>query len=333
MVAKVRQYELYIGENPELITLLKQPNVNLASGSKPISDTRTIPVKNSVTLITTLQMVAEIVQNREGSLITQTGHLIQVFNTTPDQERYMRVGNTIILRAGYDTDSSLPLIMAAQIVQVNIKKSKDGSRCAKIICGEAYQQREKVRFTTSYDKTLTYGNVINDLLNKFALYGVPTGTIELNPVAEEKQLSVAYAVSGNLVVTLNDILKNTGHRWYLSSGAIYVEPISKTSIESTALYDLLPSAIKNTIELSDSAVNKTVSEQEVRTQGIRVETDLNGSLNENDGINVLQDTTAKDDPNFTTGFASFAGTYKITHLVHRLNFRGRDWSSFITAKD
>lgn len=328
MQNRTRAYELYIGENVELLELLEDANASSVS-SIPTTDIRTIPSKSNRTVFTDLDMSADIYIDRESRGDCPNVHRVTVTNPSPEGTRFLKVGNTVILNAGYAEQDSLPLILAGSIVRVDIKKKPDGSRVINMLVGEGVQQREKVIYNTTISSKATYEEALNDLIGKFVAYGIPVGRVQLSDDFKQRQLGLSYPVYGSLDTSLQKLLQANGHRWYISGGQLYVEPISKTIETYQNTIDIVPSQIQNTVELLDSSINKTLLEQEVRTSGVTLEVDLDGNLNDVDSVKLVKE----DSPSFTESYRNLMGTYKVTSISHSLNFRGSDWCSLITAKD
>ena len=115
MPALLRAYELFIGEIPELAARQAESNANNASTTKPSADTKTIPAEGNFIKLTNHHFEATITFPREGKSNKTVTQTFKIYNPAPNTEQFIKTGNILILKAGYNTDTFLPIICATQI--------------------------------------------------------------------------------------------------------------------------------------------------------------------------------------------------------------------------
>lgn len=337
MSAFLRAYQLYIGKLPELDTKISQPNANKSDGATPSVDIRTIPKNGDMVFIEGnpslgkqgYQLEAEIKFPMEGSgkkNITQT---IKVFNPPAEMEKYLTTENVVILNAGYVSDDFLPTLCAAQIIKAQI--TKDGTnRIATITCSEAYSVRRNVTFSDTFDKQWTYEQGIKRILEVFAWYGVPAGTLQFSEKASTQQFGRPRPVSGSIEATLTNLCENSGLLWNITNGEINVYPKSDEKKGFINVLVVEPDNVKNTIEFLDDKSDKSATDAKTQTKGVKFTVNLNGRVNKSDGVRIKP--IPADQVNSNGVFKNYEGQYLISSIAHKLSYEGNEWGTTIEAR-
>ena len=325
MPTLLRQYELYIGRIPELEDREKDPDTSKSDGTLPSSDIRTTPARGDFILLTDHHFEAEIKFIKEGKGDKNVTHEFSIYNPSPETEKFINQGNLLILKAGYNTDEFLPIICATQIIKSCIEKSGP-DRVLNITCSEAYNARRKLWYSKSFLSTQTKGNVLDDMLNTFKYYGVPTGRVQIPSDLRNTKLGTGYSIMGNLAKHLEKFCSGNGLRWYMAGGEIFVEPIGKTQNDFINVVEVESGQVKNTIEILDDTSNKKDKEIETRTKGITFTVNLLADCNRGDGVQIKP----KEDD--SESFKRHEGRYLISSVIHKLSYEGAEWDTTIEAR-
>ena len=357
-----RKYSLVIGEIPELVTSTFEPySVDLSNKENIITggflknnssqqgyrDYVTVPSEVNSTEITELH-IEVTVEMAVATRSTSSGATVKlkVFNLSKDNRAKIKTENSVILRAGYEQDDELPLIFAAQVI--NVTSKKEGVNIVTYItCGDSFTPRKNLRVSKTYPKNTTKKTVIQDLLEQAADYGVPTGeffiparefesslsdsleaslvsTVNYNPANGYAFTRVnapfpsGYAVHGLLFEELARVCDNIDFRSYLLQGSLYVEPIEYRIRQSTV--EITQDNIIGSIKEDDEGSSNLTGDS-LKQSGITLKVPLNGRITTTSLIE-LSDLDSED----------LSGSYATTSLKHILNLEQGDWATQISCK-
>ena len=317
MSAPIRKYQLFIGYSKELDVAADNKLAGTGASTESI-DLQTIPKDENFIELNALQMKAVINFPKEGTNSKNPKQTIEIVNPTQETTAKIKNRNVLLLNAGYESDEGLPVICATQI-QSSVLVKKGDTTTLKLTCADAYKVKRNVRISKSYVGTLTYGDVVTDLLKELAAYGVPSKP-QIDPLFNI-QLNTCMAFSDGIFEALEDILKPINYRWFMASGILYVEPVNKTlEGESegegfTRVLTINEDNVKDTIQQLQDTTNKNISESKADGLGIRVKINLNGEASGGDALRVT--------------YGPFKGQYKITSVKHQMDFEGAAWDTII----
>ena len=215
----------------------------------------------------------------------------------------------LLLKAGYETDSSLPLLFQGNVVSV--KEEYNGHTRATTVSLRSGTQAIKEAFTTrSYRAGVRASDVIRDLVTDLRL---PRGTLKF--ADNEKSSDKPIVAQGNTVDFLRRFSKANGYNVWIEDGTINVIPqnyaIANTSDKalnvSSAIGNLLGSpAITNT------GTEKTENQNGIR-QALTIKLTLHGNVKIADKINL------------TSKYHN--GVYGVEGITHNGDYEGNNWTT------
>jgi len=306
-----RKYNLYIGYVKELDDKLKNKLSSSGLNSKTI-DMQSLPIDKQFIKITEHQITANVHYPRNGSSGKSVQQTITVTNPNESTIVMCRSANVVLLEAGYNGDISLPIICATQIVESQVEKQGQ-DRVLTLICSDAHRVKREISISKTYGASLTYKDVIDDLLTQFITYGVPS-VADLSGLAD-RQLGRAKVFSDGLAEALTNVCNSVGYRWFLSAGIIYVEPKVKPSVEvMKRSIRVLPENVKQQIREVKQTINRSPKEK-IQERGISIVLNLNGNFSAGEVVDVT--------------FGEFEGSYFIRDVKHSLDFEGSQWDTIV----
>jgi len=311
MAIPIRKYNLYIGFVRELEDKRKNKLAGSGSNVRTI-DMQSLPIDKQFIKITEHQITANIHYPRNGSSGKSVQQTIVITNPNDSTIAMCRTANAVLLEAGYNDDVVLPIICATQIVESRVEKSGQ-ERLLTLICSDAHRVKREISISKSYSASLTYKDVIDDILTQFATYGI-SSKADLSGLAG-KQLGKAKVFSDGLAEALTNVCNSVGYRWFLSAGIIYVEPKSKPSLEvMKRSIRILPENVKQQIKEIQDTVNRSPDEK-IQERGICIVLNLNGNFSAGEVVDVT--------------FGEFEGSYFIRDVKHVLDFEGNQWDTIV----
>lgn len=329
MQALHRKYELYVGRLRELDRRFRDgfvvgvtsgeilEDIEEKYGSLDV-DIRTSPKSSDFILIKDHQMTATVVYDREGSGSKTPTQTLKIYNPEPKTEEHIKNGNIVILKAGYNIDSELPIIFAANIIRSEVTKN-GADRVLKLTCGEAYECNRNVKYNKSFPIGTTYYDIIWDILKTFASFGVPTGHFYFGDISN-KFIYKPMVFSTTIYDALETVCDAVRFKWYVARGLVNVEPKAYASDdeEFVKVITITESNVKNTIEALSNTSNKDKKDSQLNQKGIKLTVNLNGEIAGADGVKV--------------SYGDYKGKYLITKVSHNLDFEGQQWDTTIECK-
>lgn len=323
---------MYIGNIPALDARDSVKNADDVDKAPLGKDIRTVDSEDELesgagqfVKITNHQMEADIQYPREGSGKQSVTQTIKIYNPTKETTARVKSGSLLILKAGYNTTAFLPVICAAQIKKVTMVKSNQ-DKILTVLCSEAYNIRSNVKYARTFAKGFTYKDAILDLLDVYAAYGVPTGSLDFTDKATTQQFSETYSIMGSINKALDRLCQGADLKWYIAGGSIFIQPKVKTESDYINVLTVRQENVKGSVEIIDDTSNKSAGQKTTRTKGIRFTINLNGNLNKADGVEILKTI------NSTDSFNEYVGRYLITSVSHTLSFEGDSWDTTIEAR-
>ena len=352
-----RKYSLRIGSitklapndvNSDLMDLSNLTDVVTGGVLKKNSDQEgyrdyvSVPPEENVLEITDLHIetTVEVGANAKSSISSATIKL-KIYNLSKDSQRKIKTEDSVILRAGYDQDEELPLIFAAQVVST--KTRREGANIVTIItCGDSFTPRKNLRVSKTYARGTSKREIIQDLLNQAADYGVPTGQFFVPTAAEEAGLASlisttnynpakgfassrveavvasGYTVFGLLFEELARTCDNIDFRSYLLQGSLYVEPIEYRIKQTTV--KITGDTIIGSIREEDEGTTNLTGDS-LKQSGITLKVPLNGRITTTSLINVA-DIEEEE----------LSGDYSVVSLKHILSLEVGEWATEISCK-
>lgn len=347
MQALHRKYEMYIGVNPQLSPDYID-DINVGAQDKPLPplDTRTIPFNRYYALLTEHHFEAKISYPRSGDSKQATTQTFNIYNPPKYVLEQAKVGNMLVLKAGYNTDKYLPIICATQITSV-LTTREGADRILMLTTSEAYTARRSHIYNGSFSADQTYAQAISIILQEFNKVGVPTGYVDWgegelydylddsgkptgyrgqSDGALDKQFGMLRVVHGRLGETLTDLCKGCGLKWYMAGGKVNIQPVKRSQNVYINVLQVNQNNIKDAIELYDDTIKEDKKKKTDRSRGIKLTVNLNGNVNKADGLEVYSNGDA------SSTFSQHEGRYLIEQVDHNLSYEGSAWDTTIEAK-
>lgn len=322
-VAFIHKYELVISDPSTLVKKLKEVGTGTPApaslqantedaiageSSSGYSDYATATV-DAIT-ITDLQMEAEIKYSTKSNSKTAPPATFKIHNLDDNTRRKITAQSSIILKAGYASQDEMPVIYIGQAIKVWSDRN-----ITYINCGDGVNVIKNAKYNKTYPKGTSYEAIISDLLAQFAAKGIPQDTFtKSDRTAAIKKRGTP--IEGSLASSLSGICNEIDYGWYVTLGKINVHPKEDSgTIEAVDLYE---QNIKGYIEPQDDKSTTATFSKASKPAGIKLTTYLNGKITTNTQLNIT--------------FGEFKGTYKITSVEHKLDFRGQAWDTEITCQ-
>lgn len=272
-------------------------------------DLTTIPAQSLV--FTEHQMKAVIDDNKNTNKGSGNSSKFELYNPTSDEINFIKAGNSIILKAGWEQDEELPLLHVGQIQEVTVVRNPPDIIVQ--ITSSPMELIKDVKVAKSYPPLTTLRSIILDLVGLMASAGIPTGKVyddELSLAVFEKQYWSGYVVQGDLFDELKTICNDNGLRAYIVLGRLYVEPKGFTELREIALIE--EDTVKGYLS-KDEDNSGQESTQNGTTSGFKGSLLLNGNIKTSTLARVL--------------FGEFEGDYTIPSVRHVLDYEGPKWDT------
>ena len=327
-----RKYELIIGEpfidlDPTLTDGLDLTNdykggligletSNVSTVLKPVNLTKVNKVRETV--ITDLHIEAKMSsgdsKGSKGQFST-----IDVYNLSETTKNSVaKVGNRVILKAGYESDSdALPIIIIGTVDDVRTVKMgqdtvttffiKDGSKSRRAVRGVISVPKGKSYkdvFLACIDLLRKDGIAVAEVVLENAEYPEWFVPLQLTP-ADVKLRYKGYNFSGKISKCLDDLCEMFGYRWDIINEALYIHPASYGQFRKT--FTLTPDNI-----LSIEGQEKTESVPKSATSsGYIVRILLDGRVDKKSKV-VIE------------GMEKENGSYRVVDIKHTFTYEGQD---------
>lgn len=317
-----RVYSLTIGRNDALLENNFPPPIESslpgAPGFRPNTDWNTSPTSvasGHALTFTELQITADIQYTKDGETNKQ-GTTIEVYNLDLTSQRFFRVGDTVLLRAGYrsvDGDNP-PLIFSGQILKITTEK-KGVNTITTLICTPSEISRKNIRFSKQPSRGETNEDVIRYFASVAAANGIPTGNIWV-PAGRLISYPSGYPASGSLFPVMEKYCADNRFSCYVTLGRLYIEHkgVSNPVSPRVTVSEL---NIKDTIRPEDDSSETLSQADETQKPGISLTTFLNANI-----------TTATV---VTVNFGEYRGDYTVTSVMHKLDLEGNSWDTIISG--
>lgn len=277
----------------------------------------TVPA-NCITLKDPLHIEATIKNSKQGAKTNINKANIKVYNLSDATAKSIKVGSSIFLKAGYETDNSLPHLFIGQITNVTTRPSYQNTITE--IFADSTSSILNSGITRSYPPNSSLKNIVDDLSNAIGKSGMPLGGLEGNAEIERLLAKVypsGYVAQGSLLRALETVCSANGLRVYTSLGRLHIEPTThKGGLTNVLLIE--DGQFKGKTSEKEEKKKKGDSKNDTEKDNFDLELDL--FLNGNITINSLAKITAK----------GLEGTYDIKEVNHELNWKKGDWDTKIT---
>ena len=321
-----RKYSLTIGRDLEIIqrtipSLTIKPNGEESSvpvgswvipGEAPTSDfaeyTDFLVDPGGSLVLNELRIKANVISTKAGKSDKQQT-TIEIYNLSISNQEFIRAEDTVILRAGYASDSNIPIIFVGNVVKKTVTKSGQDT-ITKLVCAAADVPKKNVRISKSPTPDETSETIAKYFALVAAKNGIPTGNVFV-PVP--LPYPYGFPASGYLWPILEEFCDNTNLKSYLSLGKLYIEPIDSTEFVDTVM--ITAENIKGTIRPEEDSAAKLSN---TKVKGIEFDTFLDGRIVLSKKINI--------------NYGQFSGDYKIVSVEFKLDSEGSNWDTSVSAE-
>lgn len=277
--------------------------------------------------ITDLHIEASINYKSTGTDSSGQQATISIYNLSPESIKRISENSSILLKAGYEKDTLLPLIFSGQILTVSTERVGE-NMVTKMVCTDSGLGIKAIRASISFGANTSYKSVIQTLLTEMSRKGIPIGGFMKGTASLEKAvvngldmskfasitdpINNGYNVEGNVFDALQEVCKAVHFRAYVVLGRLYVEPI--TEPQRTSAVRIEQVGVKGSIKKLSDSRGKADKGSESKS-GIRVVMFLNGEISANKFAEVV--------------FGEYEGKYKITSVKHILGYEQGNWDTVI----
>lgn len=311
-----RKYELYIGgssseraKQRDNYKYQEQDTGKTGAKSASPPSEGDIPISNKFVLITDLQMQAEGSYIKKGDGKKSQSSKVTVYNPNEETKQYLKRGNIVILKAGYESDESLDTIMTGQIHTVSETRDKTDIKVV-ISCSEVFIVKQGLRFSKAYSKGTKYTQIFNDIIRAYANNGIPLGFFDVSQL-DNKVTKKGFSFSGNVSNTLSELCEALNYHWYTSLSKLFIVPKTKqTYVRTIVVQD---GDVKGSIEPQDDATGKDKAQSKEALTGLRMKLALVPKASTATHVRVNRTNT------------KFNGDYLINKIDYRLDYEGNEW--------
>lgn len=301
-----------------------------------------------------LQLKAKIVQSKE----TGGATTIELINLSDEVINSIKKNSILIVRAAYSTTVGealstsvgvgtvdLPDVFVGQVAAVDVNQD-DVDVITKILCGDAVTVQRNSRTSLTFGPMTTRKGVLLGLIGVINTHGIPLGRFQEpeSGTLEYKRLYSpyfsGYSLQGYTLQELEKSCNAIGLRCFVALGKLYIEPAASTvetviplaiqaptnSAKSAEIITVTPINVKGQVNKTDSDASNTPTNsngtKDKKSLSLTTYLDARISI---DKVMRLQefDSVFDDDVN---------GEYKITSVVHQLDYRGGKWETIVTLE-
>ncbi len=296
------------------------------SGNAPVADS----LHNNITIIPpqsisidNLHITVSITDNKGTKNKSTQMAQIKIYNADDDQVEFTRVGDAVILHAGWKQDGEVPpLLYVGQIESVFT--SWQGVDKITHITASPTKLLEDMYINRSYARGFTLKGVLEDLLKVAASKGIPTGKFytQDSTVAGHithvltQEYPFGIAVEGHLLDVIEKLCSENFFKSTVVKGKLYIQP--NTFVQYTKIVNVTPDNIKGDITKKEEAQNKPMTAKGTgKGNTISIKLNLNAHIDTNTGLRLRG--TAYD------------GDYQVESCVYDLGYEQGPWDVTITA--
>lgn len=308
-----RKYELYFGTPSLEKSEYKNIPVAIKGSYTEFDPSKAVMVNN-------LQFKATITRTSKGTSANTDSTNFEIYNLSKETRKYAeQEGALIILKAGYDYDTDLPILYAGQIKSVGTT-AEGPNTITKIVAGDAYIPQKNARISKYYPPFVSKAEIIKDLA--LSLPGVGEGVFA-TATLERKYYNSGFSASGKTTEVLSRICKAEKHEYVIENSRVYIRPLYVgTSTEDFARLNARVLQFRsNQIKRGSGKMNdntKDLSNQQTTKAGYKFILFLEGRVRASSFVQVLD--------------GDLEGIYKVVGVKHTLDWRGQAWDTEIETE-
>lgn len=254
------------------------------------------------------------------------GAVLEIEGLSENNLHFIRKNGVVILQAGYEDNTTLPVILAGQIISKEADTDGDTTR-AKLIVSDGYTPNSAIKISREYPAGSTYLEILEDLANIYALNKIPLGRsirelqslqgVGVESPINQLTLPFGHCLVGYLDTCLNQVCKECGFTSYLSNSRLYIEPENYS--ENVKLFSFNASNILSLKEITVKNNNNSKDQQE-QNAGYRLKVFLDGRIEVGMFIELSVDGETR-------------GSFKVLKVEQELDFEGNSWFSILEIQN
>lgn len=279
---------------------------NTTSSNTGYSDYLTVD-PGSLLIKNPIQMEAKIKASTGKSSNTPNTAEIKLYNLSTNTLNQINAENVVLLKAGYETDTILPVLYVGTILKVYTERSGQDN-ITTLICKEADSLSKSAKINDKIPKGTTYNFLIRRFITKFKNNGIPLGYFQeiprINQATEE-----SLTFNGLLTKQFTEVTDAVDYIWFISRGKLYVQP---RELDRPFTYvDIKPQNVIGAIKPYDDKASKTSKDATSKPKGVNVSTFLNADIGIESYIKI--------------GYGQYQGDYKPEEVEYSLNWKDGPW--------
>ena len=278
-------------------------------------------------VISKLHMVAKATYGKGKSGSMDQNFTIDLYNLPSSDLARIQDESLVILKAGYETDSSLPLICSGQLIHSYTERSGN-DMITYLVCKDSYVPIKDKRLSLSFAPgKFTYRQILQELLNQAKKLGIASGVINIPRVSAEtlitlrlnREASQGYVVEGSLFESIKALCEQVGLVSYIQLNTLYVEPKSHHPRELLDITTVNKDSVVGIVSPLNNSTTSGVGSKKA-PNGVKFKTFLNGRIVL---ANYVQVITGQEDPPL----------YEPTKITHTLDYEGTSWFTGVEAME
>lgn len=323
-----RSYTLTVEVPPAILPPSEEysntPLENVSPFITTKDDYRNVVVQQAVQ-ITDLQIKANITFTERTTGSEPIKATIEIYNlSTQTRQQIESTNGIVVLEAGYE--DSEKMIFSGQILQSSTEK-RGPDMVTTLLCKDGYTPLNGVRYSKSFSRGSTYGEIFRDIVSEFANNGISSSDngvildqisppIEFSP--EELTLEKSWTFSGYLRQALDRLCTEFNYKWQIIHSRLYIYPVDYPEMVGQVIL-----GVDNILSIEEYQDGTTTTSTDTQSGGVEVKLFLEGD------IDMSKILVIESDGNPDSKFSRLAGNYRIVDGKHVCDFEGRDWYTII----
>lgn len=321
------KYEVYVGKPTELIERhhtptgfegtipagVKAPTNKVSTLTSGYVDYLTIP-KDVKKITDPIQMEADIKYSIGKTSGTPQTATIKLYNLAASTLNYIEADAAVLLKAGYEQDTELPIIFVGQVLKVYTTRVGPDNITTMLVKDGA-NTLKNTKFVGAYPEGQTYNFILLQLIKAFKDNGIPLGGFDENDRSIQS-IQESQAISNKLGSALTELCEEIDFIWYLHKGKLYIQP--KELDRLIELVKIGADQVIGTLKPNDDKTGVSAKDKESKPAGVKVTTFLNGDI----GTHTYMRIT----------YGDFQGDYKPATIKHKLNWKKGPWTTTIVSQ-
>lgn len=288
-------------------------DISSVTGYKvPESDYTTI-AKDTVLITNPIQMTADIEYGNNSSTSSSQTATIKLYNLSKETLGNIKKNSALLLKAGYESDSDLPVLFVGTVEKVSTKPEGQ-DKVTEIQCKEGGNVLKTVIFQKKFPKGTLFLSAFITIMDAFASNGIPTGNFYGN-ADSLKEIQETLNISGTLESALTELCGMLKFVWFISGGKLFVQPRDEDRVVDVV--KVYPQNVIGSIYINDDSNATSVINKDDQSTGVNFKGYLNPSIRLETYIEIT--------------YGDYVGTYKPSKIKHNLDWFNGPWQTTIEA--